>query len=838
MKRNLCILIIASILLPAAALAQGLPLVKDGASDYEILVAPDAFRITVRAAKDLQHYLTKSTGAELPIRRGNALGAKPAIIVGDHPLTAKAGIASKDMPLEGFRIKTIGTTLYIVGRDTKGSATTDHWRSAPQSGTWYGVSEFLESQLGIRWFFPGDMGEVVPKHETLTLPALDVKDGPKMTYRRMTYVWDKKTPPKRKQEVLDWKRRNRNGWSVVWSASHVWLTYLPGKKYFKDHPEWFALVNGRRLGYMPHGLQMCTTNPEALDEFARVIIEYGKKNPGVMFSLSPNDGGNHCECKNCTALDVDKFPDGTPVMTDRYVTYCNEVAKRVCKVLPDQTFGFYAYSFYADPPKRTKLHPNVKVMEVLNDASILYLSERVRDLHVNERLIPWKKAVGTLYFYGHPEGMGGVNLPSITPTVIKYTYANLHKAGVTGFAMCNGSSFASTGLNNYLYLQMAWNPGRDFNALYAEALTTCYGSKAAPFVHDYVTRLEKRTARMTETALKKFDRSMGSARRIPDSLDIIYPGIYEEGMPILEKALAATETHGQKARVMLLVENLKLAKMSLDLYTKGTALVKAPDPKAADIVACHNLAKARRKWMRDNDQTNYGRADADIRGEKRFAVLPYDPEVYEYLLAAAKGVKKEATAKRVKKAPVIDGLLNDAAWKGLTELPVNLNKDNGRAVKVKTIARIARTKTHLYIGVVCEEPLMGHIKDSVRKRDGKVWAENELEFFFDCEDSAKNFHQLCVNTLGTIFDKSKIDGKSVEWDSQARVATTRTKDSWTLEMAIPLKAFGTKATLPGDIWGFNICRVRPVAKPSEYTCWSPTFGGFQAPKRFGKLILH
>ena len=41
----------------------------------------------------------------------------------------------------------------------------------------------------------------------------------------------------------------------------------------------------------------------------------------------------------------------------------------------------------------------------------------------------------------------------------------------------------------------------------------------------------------------------------------------------------------------------------------------------------------------------------------------------------------------------------------------------------------------------------------------------------------------------------------------------------------------------GDIWGMNFCRVRRTVNPSEYSCWSPTFGDFHRPERFGRIVI-
>jgi hypothetical protein len=209
------------------------------------------------------------------------------------------------------------------------------------------------------------------------------------------------------------------------------------------------------------------------------------------------------------------------------------------------------------------------------------------------------------------------------------------------------------------------------------------------------------------------------------------------------------------------------------------------------------------------------------------------------MLLALKGGKKKAIAKHVKKAPLIDGKLDDEAWQGLEELNVNLNKENAAPSELKTIAKIARDKDFLYISIFCEEPNAKKIADSFKKHDGEVWKENEIELFFDPLSRQESFSQICVNTLGTIFDaKKNKEGKiDKSWESNARVATRKGNEYWTMEIAIPLKSLKEKVR-PGDIWGMNICRVRTVAYPREYTCWSPTFGLFGQPKRFGKLILH
>ncbi len=69
-ENRFCLVLVVIVHASLAAKA-GPTIVANGMSAHEILVARRAFPITVRAAADLQHYIAKSTGVTLPIRRGD-----------------------------------------------------------------------------------------------------------------------------------------------------------------------------------------------------------------------------------------------------------------------------------------------------------------------------------------------------------------------------------------------------------------------------------------------------------------------------------------------------------------------------------------------------------------------------------------------------------------------------------------------------------------------------------------------------------------------------------------------------------------------------------------------
>ncbi|MFA6666655.1 MAG: DUF4838 domain-containing protein, partial [Armatimonadota bacterium] len=744
-----------------------LTIVDGGKSDYEIVVAKNALPITVRAAQDLQEYVQKATGAKLEIVKADVPGAKPAIVVGEGPAAKSLGVNLDGIKAEGFRIKTVGKNLVIAGKDTPGSPDSDHWRSAPQAGTWNGVSRFLEKELNIRWFMPGKDGEYVPHADKLVVADQDCKDAPSMIYRRMTYLWTVNAPAARIKDVKGWERHNRAGWSIIWNATHSWIENFKAETYFKDHPEWFALVNGRRLAERPLAPQMCTTNAGALDEFARVAVAYGKKYPGVMFPLSPNDGGDFCECENCRALDRKFFSDGRPVLTDRIVTYASEVAKRVVKELPDQKFGLYSYSYFVDPPTYAKVHPSIYIMDVQNDINSLYKSRKSVSDHLNRRLLPWRKTMGdNLFFYSHPEGHGSGDLPCMHKGVLKDLFSNLNKANVKGYAMCNITSFAASGLNNYLTLQMAWDPSQDIDALYTDALNKCYGEKAAPFIRKYFDTVENRWGLFANKAVSSQDIAIGTVKSFPAAFDIVYNGLYEECMPLVKNAMAQTSDPGQQARIKLLADDLEFTRMTCELYGLSKKIIGNTNPQKEDVIRARNISKERIAMVNAGQYTNlFAEAKTGVFSIDEKFSLPLKPEVYDYILSQMSGGKAKVSASLAKTAPAIDGDLSDAAWQGAQVISVDKHNTDASQAGVETTARVVRDSANIYIGIECREPRMADIKDSITKRGGPVWNENDVEIFFDPLGSRKSYFQILSNSLGTIAEVKSNGIASGLWNS-------------------------------------------------------------------------
>jgi len=233
-----------------------------------------------------------------------------------------------------------------------------------------GVYRFLGDHLGCRWIVPGEIGEIVPHADTVSVPV-----GSGAT----TPDWDVRSFFLRDEDGYWWALRNGlNGWfsrefvdslgsgvgaDLVYlqpgvAGFHAWHSILDPEDYRDEHPEYYALVGDRRVLGGLHTGQICTTNPEVLDLIAAKARDYFEADPGARFySVAPNDGYGWCECADCMAFEESfggprhwRTPDGRVIASDRQVAFANEVAARALPGLEGRELIIFAYVSHAPPP--------------------------------------------------------------------------------------------------------------------------------------------------------------------------------------------------------------------------------------------------------------------------------------------------------------------------------------------------------------------------------------------------------------------------------------------------------------------------------------------------------
>ncbi|MCF6175135.1 MAG: DUF4838 domain-containing protein [Victivallaceae bacterium] len=339
-----------------------------------IVLSSGAGKIKQFAAAELAKHLKLITGQQIPVVKGKAPAGKYAFMIG---VSAPGG--TKKMAPEQAVFTVTAKKSYFNGDDLVGrgrSLEAIAYSKYSRTGTLFAVYLFLEKELGVKWFKPGDDGIVFAPSKQLKLQAGTISWTPKLTMREIRPGYNKKTArdsvkaPKEFQlsvkqrtakrlETQIWLKRMKMGRSQVFGYGHAFTRWW--NKYGKAHPEYFALnAKGQRAPYhasKPDRIKLCVSNPEV---HKLIVADFVKRGRGKVVNTCENDSGNYCECKKCRALDAtmkgEKFDKD---LTDRYIWFANSVQRLARKQVPGAQAIMYAYSVYRYPPRKVKVDDGV-----------------------------------------------------------------------------------------------------------------------------------------------------------------------------------------------------------------------------------------------------------------------------------------------------------------------------------------------------------------------------------------------------------------------------------------------------------------------------------------------
>ena len=243
------------------------------------------------------------------------------------------------------------------------------------------------------------------------------------------------------------------------------------------------------------------------------------------------------------------------------------------------------------------------------------------------------------------------------------------------------------------------------------------------------------------------------------------------------------------------------------------------------------------------------------RGDERLAVdAPTahagDNRMFGPELGGAPPVLPEYTAHRAAKAPVIDGVLDDEAWKAAAPVVLHGSFD-GRPVALRTEARLTYDDQHLYVAFDVEDP---DVWGTFHKQDEPLYTQEVVEVFLDANADGRTYNELQVSPHNVHFDAyfpARRQGMDLSWDSgmTSAVKVRGTLDDasdrdegWRVEMKIPFARLAEVPHVPpqkGERWRFNLYRLEhPERRGEEGQSFSPLFvGDFHALPRFGWLVF-
>lgn len=796
-----------------ATVVQASPIVADGEANAQIVIGDQPTRTQRLAADQLQAYIRKISGAELPIT--TAKGDLPVTLyVGRSAATDAMGLSNEELTYGAYRMVSGEDYLVLLGRDT------NFWMDKPgdggpefprnrgdrdrakeawhakhgdqyatpfmsffkgynselgiwlqdQRGSLNAVNDFLRS-LGVRWYMPGDFGEVLPQQATIELPQVDRTVHPEWKQRQMLFYFN--APFMASRDEFLWQLRL--GLNADGGLGGHGIAYMLYPEVVKEqHPEYYALYGDRRETESRGG-KPCHSSEGLLQAslgFARLMNQHYDD---TMISLMPTDGYTYfCQCELCEGKDTPQR-GYKGIMSDYVWNFINRAAEQIATTDPEIMITNYAYSTFLLPPEQIEqFHPNVAVgicqhRTEFHDPEAKAYWRSIRNGYLEK--VPSGKISLWEYYTLSRGGIPGYTLQIIAEDLrdlkgkINGTMIEVPRARSSGRSDEADPSLASNHLNLWLTARLWWDPDQDVDAMLAEYYRTFYGPAAAE-MQAFVEHCEQTWPQMRSQAEP-----------------------IEEAFRLIEIAKnAAGDDNLYAARVQLLIDYMQPMQEILAMLQVG----RDQNPQA-------------------------------IFGERDAAQL------------------------------TLDGKLDDSFWQGL---PVQQMRDlvSGEEADVATTFQIAWADGALIVGVRCEEPAMADMVTPAGKDgDNLIFSGDSIELLLESPTHA--YYQLAIDPQGYVNDVDRVGagvGKKGKvrtvWDAGLEVATHQGDDFWSAEIRVPVLGANQEELNPdygvsGDKptkeapWYFNFCRVRHAGDELGFYGFSPTGQrGFHDLMKFGQLV--
>ena len=806
-----------------------LTLAKDGVARAQIVVPGEPLPLVRLAAEELKAFLDRATGADFKIVSEREDGMAALLLGNREQARLVAAINVDALPLDAFRIRRVGDAVFIAGSSQTGGYSEERMGGR---ATLYGVYHFLERFVGVRFYFPGEIGTVVPKKATLQIPRMDVLEAPDFWARRHSSIhrgpWfatqqrgegSKKaslsavgrSPRRTPFGTMDraewfekvctpqrWRSRTLN---LLIPATHSLARSELIERFGESRPDFFALLrSGKRdndAGQPGHRGHLCYSNPDLADEIYKDGVAYltgkppkarGLRNwsgasfwPGF-FNVMPPDGWQACQCPKCKPFNDEGRQE------DLVWGFIDQIARRLGESGISGHVTAMSYSVYGDVPT-VDIPDNVLVVL----AAYGPWGERIPGYTEKtlDRVRAWREKLGgrqLIWHWTYARPIYFPLVPAVSPRCIASYYRKVfpHFHGIYMESEPNYWLFLY--LNWYVFHKVAWDVATDVEELLAEHHRLMFGPAAAPMTRFY-DRLEEKW--MTE--------GLGKIRETPEGPVSVTPS--DERM--------WTSVYGE--------EFLSELRGYLDEADKLAA--SAPD--------CTKRIVFVRRYI----------LGTVIEARDRYLAKKRDIEdVVLNIPRLAQGAEI-----------AVDGRLDEPAWRTAAVGHMVTQSPFDDDPLVKTAVHALWTAKHLLLGFDCEEPEVQRMLLANRKPDDpRVWKDASVEVYITRSAERTTpypMFQWIMNANGNLSDNRRTTRRQLswEWDSGADGAAQIDGAGWTAELRIPLAALERPGE-PGAVFVANFFRSRNIAnapkKENQFYSWSPYLPigrGFHHPDRFGAI---
>ena len=764
----------------------------------EIVVAKKSPPVVKFAAKEMKHFLDGVLSCDVPVVDVPS-GTRTPIHLGSDRWTKGAGISVEGLPRDAFRIVVTDKAVFIAGRDCPKSnperaLTRNVWSQHYERATLFGAYEFLERYAGVRMYFPGELGEIIPKADKIEVVPADFVVAPDMPRRFYSYfgegVWfEGEKRDAKSTGPLRWLNTYRLRMQTRYVPFNHGLSHRGYLRRFGDsHPEYFRLnKDGSRdmnLALGARSGKLCYSSgvwEEIYQDAKSYLKGEGAEVRGVLnpqgkvgwwytcqerkyVDCMPHDGMVPCECETCKAA-YDKDDPGNYMDTMIW----SNMAKIGNRLIAEGVPGYVtqmAYQPYLRVPD-VDLPTNVLVMVARRGPwSIPYPDHVAREY---KELAAWAKKVGhKVPIWTYPCKYGKRDVPHI-PDLAPWMWGRYYK-GVAPwvdsiYAESHTDRFVYKHLDYYVLYRVSWNSHVDTDAVIDEYFRLMYGP-AADEMKAFFKSLE---AKWTTEFLTRGEDTMWGPSFVVAPLEDRWNKIYTADVLSEYERLFA-----EAAR--------KTAEGSLERRRVELMHREMLEP----------LAAAREDFVELPKRL----ASANFRfGKGRPLVLRKCGKAKESVPA---NLRTEVTAEA---------------------------RDGG-----------------LFVRITAYEPKMGEVSAVSREFDDTgVGYDNLIELQIDPMGARREFMHFMVNSAGSWADiLHRRDAKKnwaadTKWNSGSKVEVRCFDDRWICEIAIPASAFrdGLPKKFAAEAFRSRALKGGDPKKDKDWYIWGAFSSGPCDFDRFG-----
>jgi hypothetical protein len=584
----LCVLVVA-----CAQNVCALTLVDEG-KPSAVIVIPDApLPVEKFAAEELQYHVLRASGAELSIVAESEMPDGPVVILGACAATAAAGILPDELEPNEWVGKLIGDRLYLAGDDSDGPAAWVMHGNRTRVGTLFAVYQLIERELGVKWLWPGELGEVIPATESIVIEQWDDQGKPAFVHTRwrdggaMLTSQDGWSSPQARSRFMSeqgkWLRRNRFAMGRNMDMAHAYTGWF--EKYGETNPEYFNLLpDGTRRsdptyhGGSPRLISMSVGNAD----FQRAVIErwLATRTPAKPWiDCSENDTAGKCMCEDCMALDE---PDPTldfpweereeraraafaagdkdwwknlGALSDRYARYYLAILEQAREYDPDAVVMGYAYANTVNPPQNTQLNSSV----IIGVVPPMYYPWTDAKRDYNRRQWEGWSATGARMFLRPNWMLDGHNMPLFLARKLGDDIRFYASHGLIGidFDSLTGQ-FATQGPNLYMLARLQGRPEMTVEEVFDEFYAAFGPAEQA--VREYFAHWEE----VADEDRGEIIPDLHWSHFYREAHVIFTPEVMARGRELVERAVqAAGDNAIAQRRVSWLEEGLRNAELVL-----------------------------------------------------------------------------------------------------------------------------------------------------------------------------------------------------------------------------------------------------------------------------------